>query len=169
MIEYRKDLNAPNPPGGQFSEYIPFYLGPRSPMLYQIATGWEEIERVHQQEIVYIISSFKKIDEHGLTYFFTDGHARSRTSKPYIDKKDFKKLDWDTIYATWWNNDAADLRRKERKQAELLVKNHLPVSCFEQIGVFNKVAEQKVLALLKASGNKIQVRVDPKTLYYDHL
>jgi hypothetical protein len=169
MIDFRKDLHAPDPPGGQFSEFIPFYLGPRSPMLYQIATGWEDIEKIHQQEIIYIISSFKRVKDHKLQYFFTDGHARSRTSKKYTAENDFKKLDWDAIYATKWNNDDTDLRRKEKKQAEVLIKGNIPVSCFEQIGVFNEVAEQKVLALLKASGIKIPIRVDPKVLYYDHL
>jgi hypothetical protein len=40
LINTRKEIAAPDPPGGTLSDYIPFYLGPRSPMLYQIATGW---------------------------------------------------------------------------------------------------------------------------------
>lgn len=46
LIDFRKDLSAPDPPGGCFRDYIPFYFGPRSPMLYQIATGWEDIEKI---------------------------------------------------------------------------------------------------------------------------
>lgn len=44
LINYRKELSAPDPPGGTLADYIPFYLGPRSPMLYQVATGWEDIQ-----------------------------------------------------------------------------------------------------------------------------
>lgn len=52
LIDYRKDLEAPVPPGGKLSDYIPFYLGPRSPMLYQIATGYEGVKRFSQEEII---------------------------------------------------------------------------------------------------------------------
>ncbi|MEK6781706.1 MAG: DUF4433 domain-containing protein [Bacteroidota bacterium] len=169
MIVYRKDLNAPIPPGGKFSEYVPFYLGPRSPMLYQIATGWEDIEKIHQEEIVYVISSFDKVEDEGLEFFFSDGHARSDTSAKYNDKKNFGKLDWDAIYATKWKSDGSDLRRQMKKQSEFLVKEHVPVTCFECIGVFNETANKKVVTLLKAAGLTIEVRIDPKSLFYDHL
>jgi hypothetical protein len=169
LIEYRKDLDAPNPPGGKLSEYIPFYLGPRSPMLFQIATGFEGIRQFGQQEIIYLITSLDSIKTHKLNYFFTDGHARSLTSSKYVDDKDFELLDWKTIYDTFWKNDNSDLRRKEKKQAELLIKNELPLSCIEHICVFNESARQNVINLLQAANIEIQVRISPTKLYYDHL
>jgi hypothetical protein len=169
LIKYRKDLDAPDPPGGKLSDYIPFYLGPRSPMLYQIATGFEGIRQFHQENIIYLITSLDSIKAHDLTYFFTDGHARSLTSSKYTDDKDFELLDWKTIYDTFWKNDDTDLRRKEKKQAELLIKDHLPLSCVEHICVFNEAAKQNVLNLLQIANIEIQVRVSPQKLYYDHL
>lgn len=169
MISYRKDLDAPIPPGGKFTEYVPFYLGPRSPMLYQIATGWEDIEKVRQEEIVYVVSSFDKVKEEGLEFFFSDGHARSDTSTKYNHEKSFVKLDWDAIYATKWKSDASDLRRQMKKQSEFLVREHLPIGCVEYFGVFNATAHKKVVALLKTAGLTIEVRIEPKSLYYDHL
>ncbi|MBI1769497.1 MAG: DUF4433 domain-containing protein [Bacteroidetes bacterium] len=169
IIDYRKDLDAPIPPGGKFTEYVPFYLGPRSPMLYQIATGWEDIEKINQEEIVYIVSSFDKIREHELEFFFSDGHARSDTSTKYNQKKHFPKLDWDAIYATQWRSDARDLRRQMKKQSEFLVKKHVPVACFEYLGVYDAAAHKKVLALVDSVGLTLEVRIDPKTLYYDFL
>jgi ssDNA thymidine ADP-ribosyltransferase, DarT len=169
LISYRKELAAPDPPGGTLADYIPFYLGPRSPMLFQIATGWEDIQKYAQENIIYYISSVPKIKEHGLEYFFTDGHARSSTSVPYTDDKDFEKLDWHTIYAELWKSDETDLRRKEKKQSEFLIKGHVPVSCIQYIGVYNKTAEQKVLALLTNLQLSIPVRINPSRLYYDHL
>ena len=120
LIDYRRELPAPDPPGGTLADYIPFYLGPRSPMLYQIATGWEDIRKYPQEEIVYYISSVQKIKDHHLKYFFTDGHARSSTSIHYTHEDDFEKLDWETIYATYWKSDETDLRRKEKKQSEFM-------------------------------------------------
>jgi hypothetical protein len=169
LITYRKDIAAPDPPGGTLADYIPFYLGPRSPMLYQIATGWEDIQEHPQEDIIYYITSLDVIKLAGLEFFFTDGHARSKTSTAYTDEADLQKLDWDAIYATSWKSDELDLRRKEKKQSEFFVKSHVAFSCIEHIGVFSKDAVQKVLYLFNSHSIKTPVRVSPKQLYYDHL
>jgi len=169
LITYRKEIPAPDPPGGTLADYIPFYLGPRSPMLYQIASGWEDIQKHPQENIIYYISSLDKVKSAGLKYFFTDGHARSKTSTAYTNDEDLQKLDWDAIYASNWKSDEFDLRRKEKKQSEFFVKNYVPFHCIEHIGVYNKDAEQKVLSLLSAHQIIVPIRVSPQKLYYDHL
>lgn len=169
LINYRKSLDALNPPGGKLSEYIPFYLGPRSPMLYQIALGYEDITQHPQEDIVYLISSFDQIKSHNLLYFFTDGNARSETTTAYVLESDFAKLDWDTIYSIYWKSDETDLLRKQKKQSELLIKDHLPISCIEYIGVFNNTAKQNVLHLLEKLDLNIPIKVSPTSLYYDNL
>jgi hypothetical protein len=169
LINYRKSLDARNPPGGKLSDYIPFYLGPRSPMLYQIATGFEDIIKYSQEEIIYLISSFEQVKLHNLTYFFTDGNARSETTSAYISEDDFALLDWDCIYSTYWKSDETDLLRKQKKQSEFLIKNHVPISCIDYIGVYNDVAKQNVLSLLEATNLNIPIRVSPNRLYYDNL
>ena len=169
LITYRKEIQAPDPPGGTLADYVPFYLGPRSPMLYQIASGWEDIRRYPQENIIYYISSLSRIRSSGLEYFFTDGHARSKTSLAYTEDADLDKLDWDAINSSNWKSDETDLRRKEKKQSEFLVKGHVPISCIQYIGVYNKIAEQKVLSLLDIHQIMIPVRISPQKLYYDHL
>lgn len=130
LITYRKEIQAPIPPGGTLSDYIPFYFGPRSPMLYQIVSGWEDIRKYPQEDIIYYISSLDQIKSSSLEYFFTDGHARSRTSTAYTNESDLSKLDWDVIYSASWKSDESDLRRKDKK--------HVPISCIRYIGVHNK-------------------------------
>jgi hypothetical protein len=169
LINYRKNLDACNPPGGKLSEYVPFYLGPRSPMLFQIAMGYEDIPRQSQEDIIYLISSFDQVETHGLSFFFTDGHARSGTSTYYNSRNDFDKLDWDTIYNTYWKSDETDLRRKEKKQAEFLIKTYVPITAIEHIGVFNESAKQNVLNLLAQTNLNINIRLSPQKLYYDIL
>ncbi len=93
-------------------------------MLYQSATGWEDINPYPQEEIIYYISSVSVIKQYKLEYFFTDGHARSQTSTFYNADSDFSNLDWEAIGATYWKSDETDLRRKEKKQAEIFIKNH---------------------------------------------
>lgn len=138
-------------------------------MLYQIASGWEDIQKCPQEDIIYYISSLKAIKSAQLQYFFTDGHARSKTSSVYVEEMDLERLDWDAIYSTTWKSDESDLRRKEKKQSEFFVKAHVPFNCIQHIGVYNKVAEQKVLSLLTTHQVEVPVRISSKKLYYDHL
>jgi len=169
LIDYRESLNVCNPPGGKLAEYIPFYLGPRSPMLYQIATGFEDIVKYNQAELIYLISSYDQVINHKLEYFFTDVNARVSTANYYTSKIDFDKLDWSTIYSTYWRSDETDLQRKQKKQAEFLIKEYLPISCIEYIGVYNEEAKQRILFLLEQEKIELKIRVSPEKLYYDNL
>lgn len=53
---------------GNLGEYVPFYLGPHSPMLYMIKNGFSGVTKRPQHEIVYIISSMEKIIENNCVY-----------------------------------------------------------------------------------------------------
>lgn len=57
-------------------------------MLFQIATGYEDIKKFPQEDIIYIVSSLDRSKEHNLPFFFTDGHARSAKAAKYTDEKD---------------------------------------------------------------------------------
>ena len=168
LIEYRHDLEVPMLTGGKFNEYIPFYLGTHSPMLYQIATGYEGIRKYPQEDIIYLASSFETIKKHNCQFVFTDGHARSAVTKFYSNEVDFQKLDWETIYSIYWSNDETDYDRQRRKQAEFFVKEHVPFNCIELILVFNNIAEKNVLHLLEQEGIVFPVQISKKA-YYDNL
>jgi len=169
LIETRKTIHAPNPPGGTLEDYIPFYLGPRSPMLYRIATGFDGVKKYSQDDIIYIISSYESIKTHKLPFFFTDGNARGRTTAFYYSEKDFSRLNWDAIYAKQWFNDESDFNRKQKKQSEFLIKDYLPVSCIEILGVRSKNVEEKIVSLLKKHQLELKVLISPIDLYYDNI
>lgn len=171
LINSRNSLKVPDPPGGTFGDYIPFYLGPRSPMLLNIATGWEDIEQIAQEEIIYLITNLKEIKTAECEWFFTNGHAYSKYKTDYMftDEADFDKLDWEAIYSDIWTNTKTQLDRKDKKQSELLVKQHVPVSAICYIGVYNDKAKQTVKRMMDSTGVQIEVRRSPKKLYYDHL
>jgi len=138
-------------------------------MLYQIATGFDGVKKFPQEEIVYIISTLDKIKECDLPYFYTDGHVRSYTSTSYNDDKHLEHLDWGTFRATYWKSDESDLRRQEKKQAELLVKDHVPLNAIELFGVFNEKAQQMLQTFLLEAKQNFDVKISPHKLYYDHL
>jgi len=170
LIEYRKkEMEVPIEPYGKFSEYIPFYFGTRQPMLYKIATGWEEIEQHSQDDIIYLVTTLERIEEPGLSYVYTDGHARARITNFYNRHEHLEKLDWVAIHETDWRNTPDDPDKMNRKQSECMIKNHVPVECLERIVVYSETAEEKVKNLCNSTGNTtLQITIS-KRAYYDNV
>ncbi len=59
----------------RLGEYIPFYFGARTPMLYVVQKGFNMVAPTLPDKIVYCISSVQKIIDLQLDFIFTDGHA----------------------------------------------------------------------------------------------
>lgn len=76
IISARKPISVPDPPGGDLSNFIPFYFGARSPMLYVIQKGFNGVTQRLPDDIVYLVVPLKCILENNLEYCFTDGNAR---------------------------------------------------------------------------------------------
>jgi hypothetical protein len=170
LIEYRKkEMDVPIEPYGRFSEYIPFYFGTRQPMLYKIATGWEEIEQHPQEDIIYLVTTLQRIEEAGLRYVYTDGHARARITNFYNSRDDLDKLDWESIHDTNWKNRPEDPDKMNRKQSECMIKDHVPAECLERILVYSEDAAQTVRRLFNSTANTtLQVTISQRA-YYDNL
>ena len=95
-------------PFGTFlSEYIPFYFGPRSPMLYNIQNGNGVLAKQQPEDIVYCVIRIEDVLCSDLNVIFTDGHALNNMSKFY-EKSDLSRLDElvlkEDVYATFWFN-----------------------------------------------------------------
>ncbi len=165
LIYVRKDLQVPVPPGGSFSEYIPFYFGLRSPMLYQIVTGYEGVTKVSQDHIVYIVVKHDCVVKNGIEYVFTDGHARHTMTQFFNRPEDFAHLDWTTIRSEKWHNTPEDTDRQRRKQAEYLVKGHVPVDCFSYFLTNHEKTKQKIESLLRQKMLQVPVKISKKAFY----
>lgn len=132
--------------GRVISEYIPFYFGPRSPMLYRIQTGYGVTKR-QPQEIVYCVLILEKIMASTLRYVFTDGHANSAITSTYTSaqlSQIDKFISYDDIYAHQWSSES-DTDLKRRKEAELLFIDEIPTDYIFGYIVYNEVAKQKLL------------------------
>jgi ssDNA thymidine ADP-ribosyltransferase, DarT len=165
LIAARKELEVPIPPGGVFSEYVPFYLGVRGPMLYQIWKGYEGVSQVTQSDIIYIAVSLGSIQAQGLAFVFTDGHARAKVSRFYSDPADFAHLDWETIRTNSWANTEDDPDRKRKKQAEVMVKGIVNPESFGFLLTFDDNSKEKVLKMVSNQGLSTQVRAKPDFYY----
>lgn len=165
LIQQRNEYNVEvNPPNGLLGEYIPFYFGPLSPMLLNIKTGHRGVVQRPQEEIIYICISVQSILDCCEHWCFTDGHAKTAITSFYNNIDDLSKVDLDLAAERYWRNDEADFDRMRKKQAEFLVKYHVPSNCISNIAVYNEKASVKVTKLV--SDLKLEIRIHTLTRFY---
>ena len=143
----------------QLSDYIPFYFGPRSPMLYVIQHGYNGVQLVAAEDIVYCVIRLEDLVDNDIDCVFTDGHALSALTSFYPKEKlalidNYVKIE--DVFSTQWNIDN-DIDLKRRKEAELLVNNDLGVQYIKGYVVYNEAAMERLISIGVAS-EKIVVR-----------
>jgi len=140
----RRVTRIPCGPGGVIHDYVPFYFGYRSPMLYQLHTGRVPGYSEGQEPIVYLVSTAQAIQQSGTGFVFSDGHGIAVFTKWFEDLKELDKVDWDAVYATYWKDDVDDMDRQRRKQAEFLVHRFCDWSLIYEVAVINNSMKMKV-------------------------
>jgi hypothetical protein len=146
---------------------VPFYFGPHSPMLYMIMNGFSGVPQKPQRDIVYVISSFDKVSELGLEYAFSDQHAKTALARFFNTRDRLDEVDWETVFSQDWRNRVGDQSRRDRKQAEFLVKSIVPVEAIQIIGVATEARQTHAQALVDKFGLDIKVHLDKaRKLYY---
>ena len=167
LIAQRKDYPVGiNPPNGNLGEYVPFYFGPLSPMLLNIKTGYRGITQRPQGDIVYIVSNVHTLARHCEEWCFTNGHAKNTITEFYNDLENLSEVDWDIVAERHWRNTEDDFDRMRRKQAEFLVKNHVPVTCISGMVVLNEIRKTFVEEIINTLELEIPVWVNPNHQFY---
>ena len=167
IIDHRDTVRVKCYPDTMVNEYIPFYFGVRTPMLYKIKTG-HGVQQLPQDEIIYLVCKFKEIADSNLQWCFTDGNAARYISEFYTSIDDIEKLDWRSINAEEWtdNNKDGDHDRMRKKHSEFLVKDHVPIGFIKAIVVLTEVRKEFVENLVKQHGLAIDVHVDSNYKFY---
>jgi hypothetical protein len=127
---------------GQIGQYVPFYLTPKSMMLYNIITGYREpiVKKHPKEDIIVIRCRIRDLSKLG-KFFFTDGQANERTlTSHYNDLSHLDEIDWEIIQKSDFKRDASDTDKTRRYQVEFLVYNHVPSKYIESIHVYNNKA-----------------------------
>ena len=166
-----------NPPGGLIHEFVPFYFAPRSPMLSAIHNGQVQNCNYDQTGIIYFETTIELARQNGLQDFaFYDRNATKDYSVCYTDLKQLKDVvDWQTMTETPWldgfckyffdrHSEPRYVDRMEKRQAEFLIKEEVPLTWMTRIGVINPTREQEVNAILARNG--VNLTVDVMTDWY---
>lgn len=146
LIDSRSSKQINIEPNGNFTDYVAFYFGARSPMLYSIQKGFNDVTKRSPETIIYLVTTFKRIKESESQYVFSDGHGYHSMSQFFNDEDSLDEVDWDTVSLNRWNDTEDDPDRKRRKQAEFLVYSELPLSTLVGVGVYNEAAKANILA-----------------------
>ena len=165
----------PNPPGGGVHDYVPFYFAPRSPMLSAIHAGKVAGCTVPQQDVVHFETTLERVTAQGEPFVFYDRNATLAYSKPYTSLARLDAVAWDLLTETprldgfckYFQNRHQEERyvdRMERRMAEFLVQDSVPLAQFIRIGVCTPAKAAQVQAILDAAGVLLQTEV--KTDWY---
>lgn len=133
LIRKRPSRQIPIAPGGNLGDYVPFYFTPRSPMLYNIKTGWNGVPMVPMPDIVIIVTSLPRLTQRAVPFVFADRHAYMVAARFSSDLEELDRIDWDILQRSDFANDPNDPGKLERYQAEALVHRRLPVDELEEI------------------------------------
>lgn len=147
--------------GRRLGEYIPFYFGTRTPMLYVVQKGFNMVSPTPAENIVYCVISVQKIIDLHLDFVFTDGHAVDGFSTQYTATDIINIdtiLDKEAVRAKYWR-DENDLDRKRRKEAEFLVLGDIPLEAILGFITYNENAKNTVINF-GAEVAKVHVRSD---------
>ena len=132
--------------GEEIGSYIPFYFGPRSPMLYVVQHGYNGVKQYEPRELVYCVVRICDLIEKNVSCMFTDGHALNFLTSTY-QKEDLTRINeiicYSDVYAQFWiSEEDRDLKRK--KEAELLVKDELGPQFVKGFIVYDSIAKDKL-------------------------
>jgi len=156
--QLRFNKQVPLLPYGCLHDYVPFYFGMRSPMLYVISKGNVEGYEGGQEEIVYLVSTVEWCHTEQLQFVFTDGHAAVQLSAFYNNVGDLTEVDFEAAKERFWFDDHENLDRERQKQSEFLVRNEFPWQGVLGIVTINQTMKDQVIAIY----DELQTEYRPK-------
>jgi len=156
----RRQLRAVDvPPGGTLADYVPFYFTPCTPMLYNILTGYNGLQKRTRSEIVILVSSLDRLEQAGIHFVVADRNATLATANLGSGRGALGSLPWDAWRAQDFKRDPEDPAKMERYQAEALVHQILPPSALGGIITYDRATQLSVTETVASAQSTTPVRV----------
>lgn len=148
LISTRNDKIIPITRRNKLGEYTPFYFAVKTPMLYVIQKGYNQVKSTKPQDIVYCVTYVQRVLDSGLDFYFTNGHAVDRLTDFYRKdqiNKIAKLIDFNAIAVQNWKSEE-DTDLKRRKEAEFLLKGDLPPKFIAGFVVYQESSKEKLIS-----------------------
>lgn len=142
--QHRRIMHIPCGPGGVIHDYVSFYFGYLSPMLFQLHTGRVADYAEGQAPIIYLKTTTQTIAQSDTGFVFSDGHGIARYTEWFDTLDDLDKVDWEMVYERYWSDNVNDMDRQRRKQAEFLVHRFCDWSMIHGIAVIDVGMKERV-------------------------
>jgi hypothetical protein len=143
------ELRLSSYPELHVGDCVPFYLCPRSVMLYLIyqANHPRLSYRGGQEPIIHFEADLRTVvawaNQQGRRWAFTLSNAGSYFFEDRCDLEQLDQIDWAAVHATDWR------RCKEGKQAEFLLEHSFPWHLIRRIGVINNTIAQQAANIIR--------------------
>ena len=137
-------------PGGTIHDYVPFYFGYLSPMMFKLKTGRVAGYDEGQEPLIYLVSTAQAVADAGVGFAFSDGHGLAFITGWFDRLERLEAADWGMVYQQYWSDNLNDMDRQRRKQAEFLVYQSCPWSLIQEIVVINTAMRERVEAIQAA-------------------
>ena len=151
---------------GTLHNYVPFYFGYLSPMLFQLKTNRVPGYIEGQQPLVYLVSTVQAVAGAGHAFVFSNGHGIAAYTEWFDDVAHLGEVDWDMVYQRYWSDNMNDMDRQRRKQAEFLVHRFCPWTLVQEIGVMSDAAKIRVEAILSRFDASLDRPVNIQSAWY---
>jgi ssDNA thymidine ADP-ribosyltransferase, DarT len=166
--------------GGVIHDYVPFYFAPRSPMLLTVHFGQAPGYSGGQEGIATLETTVIRataLDPGGFVFY--DMNASLAYSKAYDDLSHLNAVAWDLLtepptldgFCQYWQSKPESERyakRMEKRQAEFLVHQRVPLSAITQVGVCNAKALSVAQKALTGSPLEGLLSVRPDWYYQSY-
>ncbi len=166
--EKRADRRVTAGPGGVIHDYVPFYFGFLSPMMFNLKTGRVAGYSEGQEPLIYLVTSAQSIQASDTRFVFSDGHGIAVFTSWFDDLANLERVDWGMVYQRYWTDNTNDMDRQRRKQAEFLIHGFCPWDLVSELAVIDEVRQQAVEAILARFPAEMHrpVNVRPQWYYY---
>jgi hypothetical protein len=153
-------------PGGTLHDYVPFYFGYLSPMLFQLKTNRVPGYTEGQEPLIYLVSTVEAVTGTGCAFVFSNGHGIAAYTDWFDDLAQLEAVDWGMVYQRYWADNVNDMDRQRRKQAEFLVRQFCPWTLIREIGVASNAAKTRVEAILNGFDASLKRPVSVQSAWY---
>lgn len=164
----RSNRQIPCGPGGVIHDYVPFYFGPLSPMMLNLKTGRVPGYTEGQEPLIYLETTVQAIAESEAGFVFSDGHGIAAYTSWFDNLAHLDRVDWNMVYQRYWTDNANDMDRQRKKQAEFLVHQFCDWSLVQAVIVIDEDRKAQVEKIFSRYPPKMHRQVIVKRDWYFH-
>lgn len=164
--EKRANKQILHGPGGVIHDYVPFYFGPLSPMMLNLKTGRVPGYTEGQEPLIYLGTTAQAVMESGKRFVFSDGHGIAAYTSWFDDLSQLDKVDWNMVYQRYWTDNANDMDRQRKKQAEFLVHQFCDWSLVQAVIVIDDTRKAQVEQIFTGFAPSMRCQIIVKRDWY---